>query len=52
VPLALIAGSIRGIPLGRQLIDISFGVVGAVPAVVARRLTRRLERMRAQTAAV
>ncbi len=52
VPLALIAGSIRGIPLGWQLIDISFGVVGAVPAVVAWRLTRRLERMRAQTAAV
>ncbi len=52
VPLALIAGSIRGIPLGWQLIDISFGVVGAVPAVIAWRLTRRLERMRAQTAAV
>ncbi len=52
VPLALIAGSIRGIPLGWQLIDISFGVLGAVPAVIAWRLTRRLERMRAQTAAV
>lgn len=51
VPLALIAGSIRGIPLGWQLIDISFGVVGAVPAVIAWRLTRRLERMRAQTTA-
>ncbi|MDR6140981.1 hypothetical protein QE375_000535 [Microbacterium foliorum] len=52
MPLALIAGSIRGIPLGWQLIDISFGVVGAVPAVVARRLTQRLERMRARAAAV
>ncbi|KQR38872.1 hypothetical protein [Microbacterium sp. Leaf159] len=48
VPLALIAGSVRGIPLGWQLIDISFGVIGAIPAVIAWRLTRRLERMRAQ----
>ena len=49
VPLALIAGSIRGIPLGWQLIDISFGVIGAIPAVIAWRLTRRLERLRART---
>lgn len=52
VPLALIAGGIRGIPLGWQLIDISFGVVGAIPAVVAWRLTRRLEQMRAVPLAV
>ncbi|WP_372967433.1 hypothetical protein [Microbacterium sp.] len=50
VPLALIAGSIRGIPLGWQLIDISFGVLGAIPAVIAWRLTRRLERLRAEPA--
>jgi hypothetical protein len=49
VPLALIAGSIRGIPLGWQLIDISFGVIGAIPAVIAWRLTRRLERLQART---
>lgn len=46
VPLALIAGGVRGIPLGWQLIDISFGVLGAIPAVIAWRLTRRLERIR------
>ncbi|KJL28448.1 hypothetical protein [Microbacterium oxydans] len=45
VPLAVIAGSIRGIPLGWQLIDISFGVLGAIPLVIAWRLTRRLERL-------
>jgi hypothetical protein len=44
VPLALIAGAIRGLPIGWQLIDISFGVVAAVPLTVALVLTRRLER--------
>jgi hypothetical protein len=43
VPLALIAGSIRGIPWGWMLIDISFGVVAIIPLLVAERLTRRLE---------
>ncbi len=43
IPLALIAGAIRGLPLGWQLIDISFGVVAAVPLVIALRETRRLE---------
>lgn len=43
VPLALIAGSVRGLPLGWQLIDISFGVIAAVPLTVALVLTRRME---------
>jgi hypothetical protein len=43
VPLALIAGSVRGLPLGWQLIDIAFGVVAAIPLTVALVLTRRLE---------
>ena len=47
VPLALIAGTIRGLPLGWQLIDISFGVVAAVPLTIALVLTRRLQRSRA-----
>lgn len=47
VPLALIAGAIRGLPVGWQLIDISFGVVAAVPLTIALVLTRRLERSRA-----
>ena len=44
IPLALIAGSVRGIPLGWQLIDMSFGVIGAIPLVIVYRLIRRLER--------
>ena len=44
VPLALIAGSVRGIPWGWMLIDISFGVVAIVPLLVALRLTTRLAR--------
>ena len=44
VPLALIAGAIRSLPIGWQLIDISFGVVAAVPLVVALVLTRRVEK--------
>ena len=42
IPLALIAGGIRGIPLGWQLIDMSFGVVGVIPLLIALRLTNRL----------
>jgi hypothetical protein len=42
IPLALIAGPIRGIPWGWQLIDMSFGVVGIVPLLFAYRGIRRL----------
>lgn len=48
VPLALIAGAIRGLPIGWQLIDISFGVIAAIPLTVALVLTRRLERSRGE----
>lgn len=41
IPLALICGAIRGIPLFWQLIDCSFGVFGLVPLVIARRLILR-----------
>lgn len=44
IPLALIAGAVRGIPLGWQLIDMSFGVIGAVPLLIVYRMIRRLER--------
>lgn len=44
IPLAVIAGGIRGLPAGWQLIDISFGVLAAVPLAIALLLTRRLER--------
>ena len=42
VPLALIAGPIRGIPWGWQLVDISFGVFGVIPLIFAERAIRRL----------
>ena len=44
IPLALIAGSVRGIPLGWELIDMSFGIVGIIPLIIVHRLIRRLER--------
>ncbi|BCY07383.1 hypothetical protein [Actinoplanes sp. L3-i22] len=42
VPLALIAGPIRGLPLWWELIDISFGVFGVVPLLVIRARIRAL----------
>lgn len=44
IPLALIAGAIRGIPFVWTLIDMSFGVVGIIPLIVVYRLVRRYER--------
>ena len=43
IPLALICGPLRGIPLGWRFIDCSFGVFGAVPLYYCIRMTRRLE---------
>lgn len=43
VPLALICGPIRGIPVWWSLIDMSFGVFGVVPLLVVRRQIKRLE---------
>jgi hypothetical protein len=37
IPMALVAGYIREIPLYWRLIDCSFGVFGAVPLLLARR---------------
>jgi hypothetical protein len=42
IPLALIAGEIRGIPWGWRLIDCSFGVFGAVPLLVVRKMIKSL----------
>ena len=49
VPLALIAGPVRGIPWGWTLIDCSFGVVGIIPLIIVYRLIRRLEPENAAT---
>lgn len=37
LPLALVCGPLRGIPFYWRLIDCSFGIVGAVPLLLARR---------------
>jgi len=50
IPLALIAGAVRGIPLGWQLIDMSFGVIGIIPLIIVFRLIRRLEQSNAALA--
>lgn len=44
IPLALIAGPIRGIPFVWRLIDCSFGVCGAVPLFLCDRLVTNMER--------
>jgi hypothetical protein len=44
VPLALVCGHIRQIPMGWRLIDCSFGVFGAVPLWLCLRWARELER--------
>ena len=50
IPLALIAGPIRGIPFGWRLIDASFGFVGIVPLFCCWHLIRRLERLQTEGA--
>jgi hypothetical protein len=44
LPLALIAGHYRGIPLPWRLIDCSFGIVGSVPLLICRQSILALER--------
>jgi hypothetical protein len=48
IPLALIAGPIRGIPLGWSLIDCSFGVFGSIPLFLCRQSIAVLEQNRDQ----
>jgi hypothetical protein len=43
LPLALICGPLRGIPLYWRLIDCSFGVLGAVPLLWCLRLVARMK---------
>ena len=47
LPLAFIAGRFRGIPLGWQLIDCSFGVFGLIPLWICRIYISKLNKMRA-----
>jgi hypothetical protein len=43
IPLALIAGHVRGIPFAWRFIDCSFGVVGSVPLLIYRRSILAME---------
>lgn len=45
LPLALICGPLRGIPLYWRCIDCSFGVVGALPLLYCLSLSRRMQRL-------
>jgi len=47
IPLALIAGHARQIPVGWRLIDCSFGVFGAIPLLLCWRAIRQLEQQQA-----
>lgn len=42
IPLALICGPIRGIPLYWRLLDCSFGFFGSIPLFIALRLSAKL----------
>jgi len=44
IPLALIAGPVRGIPFYWQLIDCSFGILGLIPLIWCYKLIKKLER--------
>ncbi|MGW5133060.1 hypothetical protein [Streptomyces sp. NPDC004135] len=50
IPLALICGPIRGIPLWWSVIDMAFGVFGVIPLYVVRRRIKRLEELTAPVA--
>ena len=43
LPLALIAGAVRGIPVYWQMIDCSFGVLGAVPLLYCLKMSRAMQ---------
>ena len=43
VPLALVCGTLRGIPFYWQVIDCSFGVFGIIPLWLARRYAQELQ---------
>jgi hypothetical protein len=42
LPLALIAGPVRGIPFYWRLIDCSFGIIGCIPLILAKLALRRM----------
>jgi len=46
IPLAFIAGPVRGIPVWWQLIDCSFGIIGILPLYLLRKWIQVLETQR------
>lgn len=44
IPLAVIAGAVRGIPWWWRMIDCSFGIFGAIPLLICRKSIMALER--------
>lgn len=52
IPLALIAGPIRGIPVYWRMIDCSFGVFGVIPLLICLRDISRLEQVRDRSTSV
>jgi hypothetical protein len=44
IPLALIAGQVRGLPIVWRLVDCSFGIFGAIPLILCRRHILEIER--------
>jgi hypothetical protein len=42
IPLALICGYLRHIPLGWRMLDCSFGILGAIPLFYCLHLTKKL----------
>jgi hypothetical protein len=44
IPLALICGHVRQIPLPWRLLDCSFGIVGAIPLLYCLHLTKKISR--------
>ncbi|HEU4472008.1 MAG TPA: hypothetical protein VFR58_13040 [Flavisolibacter sp.] len=52
LPLAFIAGAFRGIPLGWQLIDCAFGIIGFIPLWICRVRTLRLAAMKNHSTAI
>jgi hypothetical protein len=49
IPLAMIAGPARGIPLGWRLIDCSFGVFGFIPLWICYTQTKKIISAQHQT---
>jgi hypothetical protein len=44
IPLALIAGQVRGLPIVWLLVDCSFGIFGGIPLILCRRHIFEIER--------